>query len=86
MAIQEIKQERILNISKINKYGFYKLAFQIYFLADVIKIMTDIKKIDAEQFNTRLAKILAKDQKKEPYDVSKAQFEEALAKMVKVYK
>ena len=48
--------------------------------------MTDIKKIDAEQFNTRLSKILAKDQKKEAIDVSKPLFDEVLNKMIKVYK
>ncbi len=62
-------------MTKINKYGFYKLTFEVYFLAEVIKIMTDVKKIDAQQFNTRLSKILAKDQKKEAYDVSKSQFD-----------
>lgn len=29
---------------------------------------------------------MGKDQKKDPYDVSKSQFEEPLAKMIKVYK
>lgn len=86
LEIEEIKQERILNISKINKYGFQKFVFEVYFLADVLKMISDVKKIDAEQFTSRISKILAKDQKKDVIDVSKAQFEEVLAKMVKVYR
>jgi hypothetical protein len=62
------------------------LAFEVYFLADIIKAITDVKKIDAEYFNTRLSKILAKDQKKEVIDVTRSQFDEGLSKMVKVYK
>ena len=86
LEIEEIKQERILNISKINKYGFQKFVFEVYFLADVLEMISDVKKIDAEQFTSRISKILAKDQKKDVIDVSKAQFEEVLAKMVKVYR
>lgn len=49
-------------------------------------MISDVKKIDAEQFTSRISKILAKDQKKDVIDVSKAQFEEGLTKMVKVYR
>jgi hypothetical protein len=83
---EEIRSERILSLSKISKYGFIKLAFELYFLVDVLRTITDAKKLDAEQFNTRLAKILAKDQKKEVIDVTRAQFEDPLAKMLKVYR
>lgn len=83
---EEIKNEKILNLSKINKYGFLKLVFELYFLAEVLKIITDVKKIDAESFNSRLAKILAKDQKKDQIDTSKKYFDEVLSKMVAIYK
>lgn len=62
------------------------MAFELYFFSDVLKTITDIKRIDAEQFNTRLAKILAKDQRKDVIDVTRAQFDESLAKMLKVYR
>lgn len=86
LELEEIRAQHILSLSKLTKHGFIKLAFELYFLADVLKAITDVKRIDAEQFNTRLAKILAKDQKKEVIDVSRAQFEESLAKMLKVYR
>jgi hypothetical protein len=47
LEIEEIKHEKVLSLSKINKYGFEKLAFEIYFLAEIIKVITDCKKIDA---------------------------------------
>lgn len=65
----------------MNKFGFTKLVFEVYFLTEVIKVMTRAKKIECDQFVSRLSKILAKDQKSEPIDVSRAQFEEGLAKM-----
>jgi hypothetical protein len=64
LELDDIRTERILSLSKLNKYGFTKLAFELYFLADVVRTITDVKRIDVEQFNTRLAKILAKDQRK----------------------
>lgn len=73
-------------MSKLNKYGFLKLVFELYFLAEVLKVITDIKKIDAESFNSRLAKILAKDQKKDQIDTSKKYFDEVLSKMVTIFR
>lgn len=86
LDVEDIRSERILSLSKINKYGFTKLAFELYFLSDVLKTITDVKRIDAEQFNTRLAKILAKDQRKDVIDVTRGQFDDGLAKMLKVYR
>lgn len=59
--------------------------FEIYFLTEAYRHITKAQKIESEQFNSRLAKVLAKDQKKDVIDTGKKQFEEDLGKMMKVY-
>jgi hypothetical protein len=49
-------------------------VFEVYFLTEVVKVMTRAKKIECDQFISRLSKILAKDQKTEVIDVSRPQF------------
>ena len=62
MDIDTIKKKQILEISKITKYGLLKLNFELYFIAEVFKIVSKSAKIDIEPFVCRLAKIIAKDQ------------------------
>ena len=75
MEIEDIKQKNILDLSKLSKYGFLKLVFEIYFFTDIYKSITKTSKIECEQFCVRLSKILAKDKKSEVIDASRQQFE-----------
>ena len=73
-------------MSRITRQGFLKLAFEIYFVAEIYKIATKSNKSDVEAFLGRLAKVMAKDQNKEVVETSKKQFLEPLSKIVRVFR